>query len=53
MEEDGNMGSEENAGKEAENTGKAEKKHKKRQKKILADLQKQVCMVVIYLRRNI
>ena len=42
MEENGNMGSEENTAKGAENAGKVEKKHKKRQKKILADLQKQI-----------
>ena len=42
MEENGNMGSEENTAKGAGNTGKVEKKHKKRQKKILADLQKQI-----------
>ena len=43
MEQSDNKGSEENAGEGTENAGKVEKKHKKRQKKIFTDLQKQVC----------
>ena len=46
MEDNGNKGSEDSAGKSTENAGKIEKKHKKRQKKILADLQKQVCLYI-------
>jgi hypothetical protein len=52
MEESGNKGSEENARKGEENAREIEKKRKKRQKKILADLQKQVGKVLL-ISRNI